>query len=307
MKRSYFMTSFLRIILKKQHDHQRTWEHPPARQRVPGVVVGGQEQTVRVPQVARRFGQFEKSQLVVMPHQHRLDVRGQGAVVDGGVGLVRRLLHAGDARLLQLPAQPVAAHDEHLAADLDHVPQVESRAVGRAEDLLQHHVGEAQAAELVHVILARPGAVVGDEHHVLAAPDERVDHLDGARDRLLPVPDDPVAVEQDEVLGREQIPDLRSPDFLAAFEGKGARHAGGFLGLLRLSAASGSPCPKLVHHAVDEAEEWGSEANSTARNHIAESLVAVTYKGAGFINIDVWPRPCCLFGPIERQRLNQSR
>lgn len=222
---------------------------------MPGVVVGSQEQTVRVPQVARRLGQFEKSQLVVVSHQHRFDVRGQGAVVYGGIGLVRLLLHAGDASLLQLSAQPVAADDEHLAADLHHVPQVESRAVRRAEDLLQHHVGETQAAELVHVILAGPGAVVGDEHHVLAALDEGVDHLHGARDRVLPVPDDPVAVEQDEVLGCEQIPDLRSSYFLAAFERKGARHAGVFLGLLRLLAASGSPSLELVHNAVEEVGE----------------------------------------------------
>lgn len=220
---------------------QRTWQDPPTGQRVPGVVVGGQEQTVRVPQVARSFGQFEKSQFIVVSHQHRLDVRGQGAVIDGGVRIVR-LLHAGDARLLQLPAQPVAAEDEHLSADFDHVPQVERGAVGRAEDLLQHHVREAEPVELVHVILARPGAVVGDEHHPLSVPDQRVHHLRRARDGLLSVPDDPVAVEQEEVLRLEQISDLRTSNFLAAFETKGARHPGGFLGPFRVSPASGYPC-----------------------------------------------------------------
>ena len=220
---------------------------------MPGVVVGGQEQTLRVPQETRGFGQFEKSQFVVVSHQHRLDVGGQGAVVDGGGRLVL-LLHAGDARLPQLPAQPVAADDEHLAADLHHVAQVQRGAVGRAEDLLQQHVGEAQAEELVHVVLPRPGGVVGDEHDVLAAADQRAHHLGRAADRLLAVPDDAVAVEQEEVLRLHQAPDLRTSDLLAAFEG--ARHPGVSLRLLRVSPASAPPRGELAHNAVESRENW---------------------------------------------------
>lgn len=207
---------------------------------MPGVVVGGQEQAVRVLQVARGFGQFEEGQFVVVPHQHRLHICSQGAVVDGGVGVVG-LFQAGDARLLQLPAQPLAADDEHLPADLHHVSQVQSRAVRRAEDLLQHHVGEAQPGELVHVIFPRPGGVVGDEHHVFPVADERVDHLGGAGDGVLSVPDDPVAVEEEEVLRLQQAPYLRTSNFLAAFEAKGARHSGVFLVFFRLSASTDAP------------------------------------------------------------------
>ena len=256
---------------------------------MPRVVVGGQEQTVRVPQVARGFGQFEKSHLVVVSHQHRLHVRSQGAVIDGGAGVVR-LLHAGDARLLQLPAQSVAADDEHLAADLDDVPQVQSRAVRRAEDLLQHHVGEAQPAELGHIILAGPGAVVGDEHHVLAVADQRAHHLRRARDRVLPVPYDPVAVEQDEVLRLQQISQLRTSNLLAAFEAKGARHPGFFLGLLRLSPASGPPCQRPVHNVLEAAGEATRRKKTNRRLGITLQSPWCGYirtdRQRGYINID---------------------
>lgn len=194
-----------------------TWSDSAAPQRVPRVRISGQKQALRVPQVAAGFGQFHEGKILVVAHQHSLDIRIQRTVRDVGTRLlVPDLLHDVHPSILQLPHHPAASDHIHLPLDPRHVPQVRGGAVRRAEDLLLRHVREAQAAELLHVALPGPGAVVGDEEHPLAPLFEQAHHLRSSGHGRLAVPDDAVAVEQHVVLRVQQVPELRAAERHAA-------------------------------------------------------------------------------------------
>ncbi len=183
---------------------------------MPGVRVSGKEQALRVPQVTAGFGELHEGEVLVVSHQHRIHIRVQRAGVDAGARLRVLLLHHRHPGVPQLLHHPAAADHVHLPPQPRNVAQVRRGAVRRAEDLLLRDVREAEAAELLHVVHPRPGAVVGNEEHAFAALLEQTDHLRSSGNGRFSVPDDAVAVEQHVVFRVQQVPDLSAPERHAA-------------------------------------------------------------------------------------------